>query len=663
MNAEPAETINFAELDPATEVGHLRRLLDVQPSCLLRLRDDGLVLAANDVALKLLGVETLSQALGRNFAGWIVQEQREQWLAYAEQVVKGTASSIECDLTGPPGGSRPTLFHAIPVTDHPDGIPSIAVSARAVADRRQLEAVIERLEGQIHQLEAEREATKARLEGQIHQLEAEREAAKARLEGQTHQLEAEREAAKARLEGQLHQIEAEREAGQARFGQLQAEFHQARLSQSGLDERIRELKSEHAAENEAARSERDKALADLARTEAKLEELRAHQQRLADERATERERVLKMLQQVVTEHERELHEARSAAAEQSRLAPVLEEREATIRQLDASNAEANAQIEQLQAERARFEALLTERDLLIRRLEETKAATDQTIAELAADRENLALAMNDRDAAIRRIGESKTRAEAELAELQGARERLQVAIDERDTAVRRYEDVKSKSDGDLGQLRAMRERLELALRDAGERQERLAASAAAECVRLQQLLDVETERNRDERRLREAETQERLESLQAQINESLRSARESQELLREREAAIQESIAAYDAVIAERDRLLETAADQAVQLGATAERERHMMKLALIGRLARDIATQMKQQIEQVGEVAGEVLHATGLDDAARPKLERLRGHAIQAAALADDMLLVGTNPQGSEHGPIPPATKPGSSS
>ncbi len=150
--------MNSQEPDPSVEVVHLRRLLDIQPGCLMRVGADGTVLAANDGALMLLGGRTPAEALGRDFAVWVPPEQHDRWRAFTLAVVQGSPSSIECDIAPPSGDRYPTLFHAIPLTDHPDGVASMAVAARVISAQRQLEAAIGDLTEQLNERGAQLQA-------------------------------------------------------------------------------------------------------------------------------------------------------------------------------------------------------------------------------------------------------------------------------------------------------------------------------------------------------------------------------------------------------------------------------------------------------------------------------------------------------------------------
>lgn len=155
--------MNNHELDPAVEVIHLRRLLDTQPGCLLRVAEDGTVLAANDAALMLLGERSPADALGRDFALWIPLGQQGRWREFAAGVVNGSRSSIECDIQVPSGARQPILFHAVPLPDHPDGTPSMMVAARVISTQRQLEAAAYEFKRQLQERDAELQARRQAL--------------------------------------------------------------------------------------------------------------------------------------------------------------------------------------------------------------------------------------------------------------------------------------------------------------------------------------------------------------------------------------------------------------------------------------------------------------------------------------------------------------------
>jgi hypothetical protein len=310
--------VDNPELEPSVEVAHLRRLLDIQPSCLLRLGADGTVLAANDAALALLGATSGAQALGRDFTAWVPMYQRDQWREFAVGVARGDSASIECDITPAASDPRPTLFHGVPLPDHPDGVPSMAISARAVAGQRQLEAAVAELEEQLHERNAELVRATERL--------GELEACRLRLEETAAALEA-------RLQ--------EREAGPDEEG---------RLVQLSADLRARdEALAAADAPRLAAEANCARALADVRQLEMALEAFSARQQQITAAPPAELESVRQMAGSSDASHKQSLTRAarreRDALAErdavQARHDQVLiacQEREAAFGELETAHA-------------------------------------------------------------------------------------------------------------------------------------------------------------------------------------------------------------------------------------------------------------------------------------------------------------------------------------
>jgi hypothetical protein len=60
-------------LTPSSDASYLRRLLERQPACLIRVRLDGVLLACNDAALSLFGVGALRAVLNTNLTDRIDQ--------------------------------------------------------------------------------------------------------------------------------------------------------------------------------------------------------------------------------------------------------------------------------------------------------------------------------------------------------------------------------------------------------------------------------------------------------------------------------------------------------------------------------------------------------------------------------------------------------------
>jgi PAS domain-containing protein len=196
--------LDLRELEPSVEVAHLRRVLDTQPSCLMRLAADGTVFAANDAALALLGVTSAARALGQSFTNWLPADEHARWRAFCDGVLTGVSASIECDINGPAGDRHAVLFHGVSLCDHPDGTPSMAVAARAVSGQRQLEAAIVELEAQLRERDKQWAQARERL--------AEAETLRRRIDQLRFDIEA-RDAALA--EAEVARIAAESERARA----------------------------------------------------------------------------------------------------------------------------------------------------------------------------------------------------------------------------------------------------------------------------------------------------------------------------------------------------------------------------------------------------------------------------------------------------------------
>jgi hypothetical protein len=261
--------VNSHELDPSVEVVHLRRLLDIQPGCLMRVGVDGTLLAANDAALTLLGVKSLGEALGRDITAWIAPDQRDRWKGFLPGVAEGSPSSIECDVTASAAEAQPTLFHGVPLPDHPDGVVSIAVAARVVSAQRQLEAVVGELKTQLAAAETARrkaEATGAQALADARQLEVALDEFAKR-----HQQAVAEPAIRHQLETSLQQAQQALAREQEALAQAQQALAQSRQALAQAERRGQEATDER----DAIRRRLDEAVATCGEREAALRRLQA----------------------------------------------------------------------------------------------------------------------------------------------------------------------------------------------------------------------------------------------------------------------------------------------------------------------------------------------------------------------------------------------------
>lgn len=133
------------DLDPAVEIERLRALLETQPSCLMRIGNDGTLLAVNEVALTLLGARSLGDVLGTRVTDRI-QGDGTVWADFVRRVSQGGSASTECDMNDLAGLGRAVMMQGIALTGHPDGNESLLVSVRDVTTARRLQTSLQEQE-------------------------------------------------------------------------------------------------------------------------------------------------------------------------------------------------------------------------------------------------------------------------------------------------------------------------------------------------------------------------------------------------------------------------------------------------------------------------------------------------------------------------------------
>jgi hypothetical protein len=384
--------------DPSTEAKHLLRVIEKQPGCLMRVGLDGLLLAVNEAAMKLLGASELSQVVGTRLTKLVLARHHEQWDELTARIREGAAASLECELTDLGGVRRTILMQAVPLLDHPDGTPSMIAVARDSSVPRRLEAALRerevseelgdlqkqlttgttktdapvRAEAPVvpHEILARHAAELARVrqtladEHQLALLLKDQEAGRA---AEKHQKElAETAAERQRLSTLLEERRAEVERAAAThrtelsaLQQTLAEEHQLALLLK--DQETRRLHEQHRGEL-LLRDQEARRLQEVHRTELILKDQET--ERLEEQ--YRRELVLKDQQ---AEQLREHHriELEQAAAESQRLVSLIEEREAYYQGLVREHAAALSE-----AERGSASALTKQAEL-------EKALADQRV--------------------------------------------------------------------------------------------------------------------------------------------------------------------------------------------------------------------------------------------------------------------------------------------
>jgi hypothetical protein len=435
---------------PSLDASYLRRLLDRQPSCLIRVRLDGVLLACNDAALGLFGVAARRAVLDTNLTDRIVPADRTRWQEFTTRCWAKGAASLECHLVAPDDDARPVLVQGVALTDHPDGFESLLLNLRDQSQTHRLEHSIQAAE--IDRLDNEERQRAAR--DQVDEAIAERQELAA--------LADEHQAERRRLTEALEAQTADRQHREARFVELEKKFEESQrlLLQKEREHRrdIAMLKSAlaaaHAAkttvvageekqELEAVKRRLQAAAAEHVRLEALVAEYEADRERIAaDHRAA-----VDTLEQALArageeaalglEQSRQaLAESRSnlaqALAEQSRLTAHAEEQEReqdllrgehhrTLIDLetrrDAALAELRSQLERTTVEQGSLAARV---EVSERELDLIHAEHHRTLADLEAGKGVVAELRRQLSQASAEQG----RLDARIQEYEVARERL-----------------------------------------------------------------------------------------------------------------------------------------------------------------------------------------------------------------------------------------------
>lgn len=253
------------------EAEHLRRLLDRQPCCLLRVGLDDMLLAANDVALQELGARDLEQALDRPFTNWIVPDDHELWHEFVTEVRERGAGDQECDLVSLDGAQHEVLLKGVVLADHPDGIASVLLVMRDISGTRRLEEAL-----QEH----------ARTRQALADLRQRLESALAEQQGVRKAIE-ERDANNRRLLAERSQLQEQLNVLQSKLAGAAAEHVRLEDLLEEQERRRKALVATHSAERAeaeralaAASMEREQALKELADQRAQLHSLDENTRRL-----------------------------------------------------------------------------------------------------------------------------------------------------------------------------------------------------------------------------------------------------------------------------------------------------------------------------------------------------------------------------------------------
>jgi len=369
----------------ADEAAHLRRFIETQPFCLMRVGIDGGVLAANEAALGLLGARDLSQVLGSNVIKWMVSGAEDHWRQFSARVAIGAASSFECQLTDLTGTPRTVLLQGVPLLEHPDGVPSMILGARDISTSLRIEDALrignpDKLppapQGDAKEIAAQHAKLEAleRLlkEGRTHLQGLRTQLQQAISERDQLAAKAVQDASKPEVEQQVIALQARLETASSEQRQLAADLE---LATSAHRQEIAELQAEHARLRQAREEQYEHDLASskheieqqMTELRAQLEMASAGQRRLAADLEAAETTYQQRLAEQQTAHAR----AENALLDQHELDLLFKDQEAQQR---------------VTALQSQLDSAVAERDRLTGLLQETEVVHHRFVSEISAER-------------------------------------------------------------------------------------------------------------------------------------------------------------------------------------------------------------------------------------------------------------------------------------
>ena len=340
---------------------------------------------------------------------------------------------------------------------------------------------------------------------------------------------------------------------------------------------------------------------------------------------------------------------------------ALEAREVELAQVGAARAAVSAQLDEMVTARRQLEAQLHDADA---RQEQLTVELHEAQA-VAEEKRRLHTALEETQVQLTLISNERAAAQARVDGLMAEQRRLEVQLSEaearREQLVAELRDAQVTAESGLrmaAEFEAERTSLEQSVELlAGQHRAELAREAADQ-QRLHVLLDLAGQQHQELRaRVQDAEQQCR--EYQVQLDQTVGAHRSLQVRLQALESSQQEALTSHAAersrleqlvAAAEtaRDRHAEAVVNREVVLSALAEHSRRLTPLVTTGRVARELAPQLRELVERVDGLAGQVLEDCHLDRPGRADLELLRAEAVRAGALALELLTAGTEPDAS---------------
>ena len=633
---------------PVTD--HLRWVVEKQPSCLMRIAADGLVLAANDAALTLLGAETHPQVLGKQLKTLIAPAHHDAWLAFVDKVTHGSSQSFECDLHDVAGATHSVVLHGVPLLDHEDGVPSLLLSARDAAALRGVEAALhesERLR-QLALAEASQHAAAAANGEEVQSLRATIE----QLESDRDQLE--------RAVAELPRLQKLLKQGRTLMQDLQTRLNEATKERDALKLQV----GSHDSTSQQVRSELESAQQSL--TES-------HVRDLADLRAQ-----LESAQQSLTQaHERDLADLRaqleSAAETQdglaNRLADVDQQCVHLRQERDAAEERATGHQQQLAQLEGSIEQMRREVQQTQQDLEETRREAEQRRHELDHRRHEVEQLRQQIEQTRQERDERDEQLTLRIREhdevLTTERERHRVDLQSTEAELKRTQEELSGTHQEIAALKqevaSVREEAENTAADrarSGERiseMEEAARQLGAERDALRRSIDEEQAvatglRTKIEQKSSALDhSSKELERVSSELSASETARAQLAQVILEHESrfgSLEQDLKTITAQLNEAEKAL---SDQRLEVQSMDIVIRDIEPLAAAGRLSADLSRELLAAVTDIDARSACLTAESATESSSREQIEQLRSDAVRAGSLARQIVHASRVTQGEE--------------
>ena len=391
---EPVVQRQQPDRRPAVSVAEqrLRAVIESAPVSIIALKPEGDVLAANKMALDMVGAKHLTEVLGRNINAWVAPADRDAFGEFVSRTCRGEASTFEYRLVGPGDVEKAVETRAVPLLR--EGFPTTflgvtwEVADRAARRSSENTADDERLRTQHDALKASLDSTTAAHE----KLVREHEQALQLVQAANAEIQALRADADNREKALTGQWSDERMAIEARLQTLQEREVELAAGRDALERTLEELHAREAALLEerntlAARvqdlqqqeatwvAQRNELEANLRAVEANSVELSAQFQ--AGQSAWREEQA-----RLVGAHTESVAEQRAELEKMTKLVEAMREEHASM--LEGARAERDQLAQSVQQLERRYEELVREReDLVYQRNAEREALEASLLKEQA----------------------------------------------------------------------------------------------------------------------------------------------------------------------------------------------------------------------------------------------------------------------------------------